>query len=279
MNIMHNTDKWLDDEIKYCREKRYRFSRRLKQLPSAMLDERLACKVIRGRNYYSEVWVEDGERKLRYLGTEDNRDVLEIREVHFLKKAMLTLDKKIQMLESSRDKIRPIGFDEINASMPKVYRLSAEHLSEVVGPDCEEKWYIQALKEKASLDERHKAGYQSGRVHTAKDGTMMRSKSEVSIANELINRGIPYIYEMPVKVNGIWMHPDFRFFSLSRSKPMIWEHAGMMGDNEYKNDFSRKLDTYINGGYVPCVDVVFTFDTTDGNIDTRMIDAILDEYR
>lgn len=276
---MHNTDQWLDDEIRYCRKKHYRFSRRLKQLPSAMLDERLSCKVINGRNYYSEIWIEEGERKLRYLGTDDNRDVLEIKEVHFLKKAMASLDKRIQMLENSKDKIRPVGFDEINVSMPKVYRLSAEHLKEVVGPDHEEKWYTDALKEKVYLDKRYMAGYQSGRVHTAKDGTMVRSKSEMSIANELINRGIPYIYEMPVKVNGIWLHPDFSFYSFSRRKPVYWEHAGMMGDDSYRNDFTRKLDTYISGGYVPSVDVIFSFDTTDGNIDTRMIDAVLDEYR
>lgn len=43
-------------------------------------------------------------------------------------------------------------------------------------------------------------------------------------------------------------------------------------------NFVKNISTYIYGGYVPCVDVVFTFDTIAGDLDTRTIDAIIDEY-
>ena len=279
VNNIRKMKSWIDSELKTCRELHYRLSRRLNRMHPSVVEERLTCSGKEGRVYYSEVWVEDGERKTRYLGNGDNREVVEIKEKRFLKKALSVLDSRIKALEGGGELILPIDFEEINESLPKVYRLSPEQISRIVGPDAEEKWFRAAVAEKEIIDERIGIVNPEGLIHRAKDGTLMRSKSETSIANELINRGIPYIYEMPVKIKNIWMHPDFMFYSHSRMKPMMWEHAGMLGDEGYMESFSFRMDTYIRGGFVPCVDILFSFDTKDGRIDSRMIDAIIDEYR
>lgn len=279
MNNMHKMEMWMDNELRTCKDLHYRLSRKLSRHGGSAADGRLTCSVKKGNKYYAEVWVENGEKKTRYLGREDNQEVLAIKEKHFLKKALSVLGERIQLIESGTEKLRMVDFREINESLPKVYRMTPEQLKDIAGPDAEEKWYRRALREKEIIDKRHGIIYSSGKVHTAKDGTRMRSKSEVSIANELINREIPYIYEMPVKVGNIWMHPDIMFYSFSRMKPMIWEHAGMLGDSKYMEDFARKTDTYIKGGLVPCVDIIFSFDKVNGWIDSRQIDAIIDEYR
>ena len=59
---------------------------------------------------------------------------------------------------------------------------------------------------------------------------------------------------------------------------MIWEHAGMMGDEGYRLKFADRMNLYLNGGYTPNVDVIFSFDTAEGRLDSRLISRIIDEY-
>lgn len=286
MNTVNTIGKAMDkalllagNELGSCRNMRNRLSRRLHRFPAVGADDQLSFYCCNGRMYYSLIWYENGKKRKRYLGTADNREVMEIQERRFISKALELLDKRIGMLESCNETLSPLDFDAVNNSLPKAYRLQSEHITNVIGPDAEERWYTKALKEKTADDARYGIRYAEKRIHQAKDGTLMRSKSEVSIANELINRGIPYLYEKPIMINHFVMHPDFMFYSFSRMKPMIWEHSGMLGDPKYMNDFSARMDNYIRGGLVPCVDILFSFDTIDGSIDTRIIDAIIDEYR
>lgn len=269
----------INEEIKRYKALHYRFVRRLNRLSTSNVPEQMTCTMKNGRGYYSELWMEDGVKNTKYLGTIENAEVLAIKENQFLRKATSMLEKKINELEKCEKKLKPLTPEMINESLPKVYQLPPEKLKEVAGPDEEEKWYSASMKEKASIEARYGEWYPEGLRHKAKDGTGMRSKSEVSIANELINRGICYIYEMPYFIGPILSHPDFMFYSFSRCKPMIWEHAGMLGDEKYREDFSDRIDLYINHGYTPCVDVIFTFDSKVGLIDTRQINEIIDEYR
>ena len=261
-----------------CSSLHYRFARRLSRISASPVMEVLSFSERKGKKYYTELWIEDGERKHRYLGTEDNEDVRLIQEKHFLNKALTELDRHMKKLK----KLETVGrFDckRINEELPKAYRMSEEHLKEVEGPGEEERWYADAIAEKAVKDRKYGIRYEGDRRHTAKDGTRMRSKSEVSIANEFIERGKPYIYEMPVSVNHYLIHPDFSFYSNRFGRLIYWEHAGMLGDAKYMQDYSERVDLYIRGGFIPGIDVIFTFDTIRGDLDTRLIKRLLDEYQ
>lgn len=279
MNTMHKVDLWIGEDLKRYKEIHYRLSKRLSRLAVTGADERLTSFTKNGRKYYSEVWTEDGVKKTRYLGTANNKEVLEIQEKRFIRKILPVLEKRIRTLEKNPEEMRPIDFEEINSLLPAVYRLPSEQIKAVIGPNAEEKWYAEALKEKTKDEKRYGVFRPEELVHRAKDGTMMRSKSEVVIANELINYGIPFIYELPVDVMGFIMHPDFMFYSFSRMKPMIWEHAGMIGDAGYKKGFEDRMDDYMRAGLAPCTDIILTFDTTDGHVDAELIDKIIEDYR
>ena len=65
-------------------------------------------------------------------------------------------------------------------------------------------------------------------------GERMRSKSEVIIANMLNTLNIEYLYEKPLKLNGLGVvHPDFTLLNLKERKEIYWEHLGMLDDQEY----------------------------------------------
>lgn len=93
----------------------------------------------------------------------------------------------------------------------------------------------------------------------------------------LYNKGIPYRYEQEIQVDGIYICPDFIVYVETENKVKILEHCGMMFDRGYQADYARKVATYIAGGYMPERDVFFTYDDKDGNLDTRLIEKIIEE--
>ena len=51
-----------------------------------------------------------------------------------------------------------------------------------------------------------------------------------------------------------------------------------MGNDQYCASFTWKLQMYIRNGYLPWKDVFFTFEDLDGNIDTKLIDEMIENY-
>lgn len=85
--------------------------------------------------------------------------------------------------------------------------------------------------------------YEAGKIHQALSGVMVRSKSEVIIANLLHNSELPFSYEMPLFAgDGTLRLPDF---TLSwRGRTYYWEHLGMLDQTKYADDWSKKQKWY-----------------------------------
>lgn len=133
------------------------------------------------------------------------------------------------------------------------------------------KWQNSTYKGKAfdSIDE----GLLTNR------GERVRSKSEKIIADRLNFLGIPYRYEAPIKlnVNGHFkiFYPDFTILNPNTCKEIILEHFGMIDNDEYAVSMVRKFNLFILNGYVPGKDFIFTQETSDIALDTRVLDKLL----
>src|SRR4029077_19819852 len=80
-------------------------------------------------------------------------------------------------------------------------------------------------------------------IHEALVGEMVRSKSEVIIANLLTTAGIPFRYEIPLFApDGTFYLPDFTIDW--RGKKFFWEHLGMLRVPKYKQDWEVKKKWY-----------------------------------
>ena len=85
--------------------------------------------------------------------------------------------------------------------------------------------------------------YESGKIHEALTGDMIRSKSELIIANLLHEREIPFRYEQPlVAPDGTLRLPDFTV--TSRGRTFYWEHLGLLDQGRYADEWKRKRDWY-----------------------------------
>lgn len=109
----------------------------------------------------------------------------------------------------------------------------------------------------------------------------MRSKSEVSIANMLLELGIPYKYECPIiRKNGENFYPDFTILDIKRRRIIYLEHLGRMGDSSYIMKNIWKLDEYKKMGIYLGVNLFITFESDISPMGTKeplkVIKAMLD---
>ncbi len=85
--------------------------------------------------------------------------------------------------------------------------------------------------------------YESGKIHEALSGDMVRSKSEVIVANLLHHAGIPFTYEEPLYADdGSFYLPDFTL--RVGGKRIFWEHWGMLTDASYLAHREQKAKWY-----------------------------------
>src|SRR6185437_8685201 len=72
---------------------------------------------------------------------------------------------------------------------------------------------------------------------------MVRSKSEVIIANMLHERGIAYYYEKPLFApDGTMYLPDFTL--IWNGEEVYWEHVGMLSSPKYVEHWKQKSAWY-----------------------------------
>ena len=87
------------------------------------------------------------------------------------------------------------------------------------------------------------AWYEEGKIHETLVGCMVRSKSEVIIANLLAAAGIDFRYEVPLFApDGTFYLPDFTIEW--RGNKFFWEHLGMLDNPEYRKKWEQKKKWY-----------------------------------
>lgn len=85
--------------------------------------------------------------------------------------------------------------------------------------------------------------YEAGKIHEALSGDMLRSKSEVIIANLLHEREIPFLYEEPLFAgDGTLRLPDFTV--TWRGQTFYWEHLGRLDLTHYAKEWKVKRTWY-----------------------------------
>lgn len=87
-------------------------------------------------------------------------------------------------------------------------------------------------------------------AHRTARGEIVRSKSELVIANYLHSIGLQYEYERDLKGTADPGHlrPDFSFID-DTGNIVLWEHLGMLDRPEYAGHWDRKRAWYARNGF------------------------------
>lgn len=114
-----------------------------------------------------------------------------------------------------------------------------------------------------------------GKRHITSDGTLVRSRVELIIYEYLKNAGVAFVYESPVLLRNRWVYPDFKLLRSSDRRIILWDHFGMMGNQEYRVDAENKMSGYIRNGYWPMDNLITTFDSGNDSVDISQLGRML----
>ena len=117
-------------------------------------------------------------------------------------------------------------------------------------------------------------------IHRTKRDDLVRSKSEVIIANELLAQGIDrYEYERALQLpSGQTRYPDFTIMDDDTGERYYWEHLGLLHNPDYAIRWERKLAAYRAAEILPHEEgggeagtLIITRDDEVGGIDAKQI--------
>jgi hypothetical protein len=119
---------------------------------------------------------------------------------------------------------------------------------------------------------------EEGLVHRTTRGELVRSKSEVIIADMLASLGLPYGYEQPFKCpDGSVRYPDFTIDDAETGRRLLIEHLGMMDRPDYVRRWKAKEEWYRKAGVLPVAEgeasVGLLTTTESGGFDAAAIKA------
>ena len=126
---------------------------------------------------------------------------------------------------------------------------------------------------------------EEGLIHRTERGELVRSKSELNIADKLYGRGIEYAYEQPLTLpNGRIRYPDFTLTDHAKGVTYYWEHLGMLQDPAYRVRWERKRAEYLGTGIASYEQgggtegtLIETRDDPGGGLDATEIARVIDE--
>lgn len=102
------------------------------------------------------------------------------------------------------------------------------------------------------LVEHSGAFLERGLIHRTVRGELVRSKSEVIIANLLDGLGLPYAYEQPFTgLDGSVRYPDFTVDDAETGRRLLIEHLGMLDRPDYVRRWKAKELWYHTSGVRP----------------------------
>lgn len=124
------------------------------------------------------------------------------------------------------------------------------------------------------------------KTYVASDGTGVRSKSELIIAEALIACKVPYFYERPFF--GFYeydtgrrtrnLFPDFTCLNRRTGKTFYWEHLGMMDNPDYAAKNVRRIMEYAKEGVYPGSELIMSFEAAEVPLRTEYVRAVIRKY-
>jgi hypothetical protein len=117
-------------------------------------------------------------------------------------------------------------------------------------------------------------------IHKTLKGHLVRSKSELVIANLLFKEGVEYHYERVLEgtADGYRLRPDFSFMTPAGTL-IVWEHLGMLSDDRYRSGWDWKRGWYERNGYVDGETLFTSKELDSGGLDSDELKAIADTIK
>ena len=205
---------------------------------------------------YINLCKDKGKYRMYRMTKDENgyvkRNYLPLKEIELAKK--LARKKYLQRMLADKENELACTMKYLNMRHPGGHQELLSKESPYRALILEDTWEGQEYEKNSEYPEQL--------IVKAPKGEYVRSKSEALIANALYDAGIEYRYECATMIGGIKYYPDFTVRVPGTKITKIWEHFGKIDDPEYFSKMMRKISAYIKAGYVPGVNLIFTFESS-----------------
>lgn len=209
------------------------------------------------------------EKNGKYIPVRERKKALDLIRKRYLLRVVESAGHQVLLIDSFLNGYDPEALD-------KVYALEGDIRKKLITPIVmPDELFINNW---TSVIYEGKPFQEGVPEHYTNKDERVRSKSEVLIANTLAHFKIPYRYEYPTEVLGRIIYPDFTVLRVADRKEIIWEHFGMMDEEEYCDKAFQRIRNYEAAGMFPGKDLIFTFETIKMPLNSRVVEAMIKQY-
>lgn len=219
-----------------------------------------------------QFYIEDDKESSRrvYVSKKDLSSARKIAQRDYDKKMLQSTEKLIDATERFLSCYDKFNLMEVQKNFPKNRRglLTPDIL---LDNEFIELWQNEPFEGKNLSEE-------TPMLETA-NGIMVRSKSELLIADALDKYHVPFRYECPMTLKrNIVVYPDFTCLNVRTRSEVVWEHFGMMDDADYSAKTALKMRSYENSGLLLGKQIVFTMETRNQPLNSKYAEQIVKRY-
>ena len=241
-------------------------------------------------DYYEQDW-NHGDKNLTPLGKASSKKVKAYKKRRFLQKKLQILEKNKNATERFLALYHDFSTEAIYELLPKSYQGIPVNAYEQVDSNIVLKVHghlpvsiikddrFQKLVNWASKDYKRNPMSLPDDPNIARDGTPMRSKGECLWYDDILYEGIPTRVEPELVMQGQskqWhkLYPDFQFLCFDGSMILV-EHFGRWDDEDYAERNKRKIQEYLDCGFVLGDNLIVTSDNANHHTnELSILDAI-----
>lgn len=205
-----------------------------------------------------------------YLQKNDMDVICSLAQKEYDRKVILAMQKELTQI---RKMIKTYSEDGIR----KIYDNYIAERKELIEPvelsdeAYARKWINQEYKKKDIGN--------AINIYQTEGEDLVRSKSELIIANKLKKLKIPYRYEAELTLkDGTILHPDFTVLNVRERKTYFFEHLGMMDNAEYLEHAMDRITRYEKNGIFPGKQLILSHESSSRPLDPVLVEAIIREY-
>lgn len=256
--------KVIDQRVSYLENKKTKIEKKLALSPKGSLYVSPDGNQIK---YYKKII---GEKKRIFLSKDKEKEIRELENKAYWKKFKDTAEKELALYNKFLH-----SAEKIESAESTYLRIAPERRHLIVPFEFDD------IEKKAKTFLSFKDGSHVTKTSLQTiNGEKVRSKSELIIADRLKHHGIPYMYEPSVHLGDmdkVWL-PDFYVMNKRTGETFLWEHFGMLGNENYCDSFQYKLEQYAEFGIFVGQQLIITTESTTHQLNTDHVDRLIKKY-
>ena len=240
----------------------------LEKVLASKPDARFRVSHAHGNTYY--YLVKDSERNGHIIAEADLPLIRQLAQYNYYEKVLKSACREQSILTSLKNHYDNNLLEDIYSNLNPERQAMVNPLH-ATDEKFKNEWLAKPYKRKVLTSE-------TPSFKTAK-GDMVRSKSEMIIANALYAKDIPYKYECPLylKNSNMTIHPDFTILRMSDRREIYLEHYGMLDDPSYAQRAVQRNNAYAHDGIILGERLYVTMESGRIPLDTESLNTLIEK--